>query len=304
MESRRWKDALESLEPHQSSIKVFGTPAHRDAKKATIYANLKQTLPLVESNYKPNCGRLLSSDGNKMLYSNKGGNCVPFDKMNELLYRLEFETSASDIGTQRGSSGGAAATKFGERFCQEADKLANTMYSFRQIAYQWNHARPPNASFTAVSIPTVSTLLTDFANDENTQSNTATALVNQLFSHPNGGTKTVMCNIDWTQELVPSAQTIRKDFAGSEYENPYLLFDREINEAIFNTRVAVQAKRRAATDNKNLWSAVEAELTSVDKDRLNSDIAHEAAEHFMRIVTTDTDDVDVDSVEDLSLIHI
>ena len=293
MESQRWRNALEALEPHESSIKVFGTTAQQNERRAKIYNNLLKTLPLVSSKYKPNCGRLVSSDADEMMYSNKGGNCLPFPGMGELLYRLEFETSKAEIGSTRGAGGvgGATAGTFGTRFCQVSDRLANTLFSFRQIAYLWDHARFAGAEDTSVSVPTASALLTDFSNDDNTQTSTAGALTDQLFSH--GDAK--MCNIDWTEEL--TGQHTRKDSAGSSYDNPYLLFDREIEEAIFNAGVAVQAKRQNAADNENLWSALEAELTSVDTVRLNADIAYEAAEHFMRIVTTDSDDKAVDATD-------
>ena len=293
MESQRWRNALEALEPHESSIKVFGTTAQQNERRAKIYNNLLKTLPLVSSKYKPNCGRLISSDADEMMYSNKGGNCLPFPGMGELLYRLEFETSKAEIGSTRGAGGvgGAVAGTFGTRFCQVSDKLANTLFSFRQIAYLWDHARFADASDTSVMVPTASALIADFPNDVNTQTSTAGALTDQLFSH--GDAK--MCNIDWTEEL--TGQHTRKDSAGSSYDNPYLLFDREIEEAIFNAGVAVQAKRQNAADNENLWSALEAELTSVDTVRLNADIAHEAAEHFMRIVTTDADDKAVDATD-------
>lgn len=280
-----WKKTLESLEPHETSIRVYSDT--NGQRKADIYKNLKETLPLISHTPQINCGRLVSADGAEMKYSNKGGNCVPFKKMHDLLYRLEFETSGVESGTQRGSIPlGFAADEFGSRLCGQSDTLASTLYTFRQLSYQWDHARDTG---TGLKSPIASDKTADWTKDETTQVFNATALQNQLFSR----NAIKMCNIDWTQEL--TGQTERKDSTGGTYADPYLLFDREIKEAIFNLEVAVQAKKDNVIDNENLWRAIETELTSVQPDRINYGIAIEAAEHFMRIVTTDEHDAAVDS---------
>ena len=285
LEARRWKDALADLEPSGQHIKVFGT--NQAQKEADILNKLQGTLPLTsQSTFKANCGRLVSSDEDEMLYSNKGGNCVPFPKMNDLLYRLEFETSKADSGTMRGNTG-----TFADTLCKKSDKLANTMYTFRQLAYQWDHARLKNINVANSSpeVPSLSDQTSSWSNSG--QSYDASSFADQLFSFGN----TRMCNIDWTEEI--AGETSRKDSAGSAYSDPYLLFDREVEEAIFNADVAVQAKKKTAAANQNLWSAIEAELTAVDAARINSKISFEAAEHFMRIVTTDADDKAVDAAD-------
>ena len=285
-----WKKTLTSLEPHETSIRVYDDDAS-GTKKQAIYVNLRQTLPLITDTSHVNCGRLVSSDGEEMKYSNKGGNCVPFKKLHDLLYRLEFETSGVESGTQRGEvATGFSTNMFGSRLCGQADTLASTLYTFRQLSYQWDHARDTGAD--GLKTPKASDVTVDWSLDEETQVFNATALSDQLFSRD--GTK--MCNIDWTQEL--TGQSERKDSTGSKYADPYLLFDREVQEAIFNFEVAIQAKKDNVIDNENLWRAIETELTSVQPTRINYDIAMEAAEHFMRIVTTDGDDTAVDSSND------
>ena len=288
LEARRWKDALADLEPSEQHIKVFGSNQAATTKKTNILAKLQGTLPLTsQATFKANCGRLVSSDEDEMLYSNKGGNCVPFPKMNDLLYRLEFETSQADSGTMRGNKG-----TFADTLCKKSDKLANTMYTFRQLAYQWDHARIKDINIpnSSPEIPSLSDQTSTWTSSG--QSYDASSFADQLFSFGN----TRMCNIDWTEEI--AGETSRKDSAGSAYSDPYLLFDREVEEAIFNADVAVQAKKKTAAANQNLWSAIEAELTAVDATRINSKISYEAAEHFMRIVTTDADDKAVDATDD------
>jgi len=97
-------------------------------------------------------------------------------------------------------------------------------------------------------------------------------------------------------------------FAGTEFPHEFYgddvssnLPDNEIEEAIFTTEVAQLAKRKTAGDNANLWAALEEELTSTDTGRINQEIAHEAAEHFMRVVTTDHDDDAVHNKVNLGL---
>jgi hypothetical protein len=280
-----WEKTLESLEPHETSIRVYNDDV--GTKKAEIYNNLRQTLPLISQTSQINCGRLVSADGTEMKYSNKGGNCVPFKKRHDLLYRLEFETSGVESGTQRGvGASGFGTGIFGTRLCGQPDTLASTLYTFRQLAYQWDHARNTG---TKLASPRATDQTSEWTLDEQTQVFNATALSDQLFSRD--GTK--MCNIDWTQEL--TGQSERKDSTGSKYADPYLLFDREVQEAIFNFEVAIQAKKDNVIDNENLWRAIETELTSVQPTRINYGIAKEAAEHFMRIVTTDGEDTAVDN---------
>ena len=282
MEAKRWKDALQDLEPSESHIKTFGANAVANQRK--IYLAMQQTLPLISQDYKPNCGRLVSADATEMMYSNKGGNCVPFAKMNDLLYRLEFETSQVESGTMRDTT----PSTFADTLCKKSDKLASTMYTFRQLAYQWDHTRMQDTALsTSPTSPTLSTTLSDW--DTSGQNYDAQSFTDQMFKFGNKR----MCNIDWTEEI--AGETSRKDAGGDVYSDPYLLFDREIKEAIFNADIAIQAKKKTAAANENLWSAIEAELTSVDPDRINTKIATEAAEHFMRIVTTDSNDPDVDS---------
>merc|ERR1712086_1191381 len=102
---------------------------------------------------------------------------------------------------------------------------------------------------------------------------------------------TDFCFIDWNREFAGSAD--RRDFAGTQYQNPYDLFSREVDEAIFGAEVALAAKARVIQDNALLWAALEEELTSQSEKRIAYQTALEAAEHFMCIVTTDTDGKDI-----------
>ena len=271
LEGAKWRHVLSGLEPQNRDIHTYGSS--KPAKIAGIKDKLDATLPLVADNYVPTCGRIVSSDPDERKYSNKGGNCVPFSKMSDLLYRLEFETSQYNSGTLRQNP----PDTFGDTFCDKAERLATKQFTFRQLAYQWDHAR---AKLSGV-VPTTPL--------ENEQIDTWTAveqissapnIADQLFLHPDGQQ---MCNIDWTREI--TGEMSRTDATGFKYTNPYELFDREIGEAIFATEVAQLSKQKALTHNERLWKDFRAALTERGPGTLMNKVANEAAEHFMNILT-------------------
>jgi len=304
MESGKWRSVLQDLEPDIKSIKHYRS----SASKTQLVEKLLQTLPLVSSNYEPNCGRLLSSVGETPLYSNKGGNCVPFQKMNEILYRLEFETSEVESGRVRGFYIDASGTKrvdklqtFQDTLCKVSDKLTNTYLTFRQMAYKWDKPISTSDTSTTIIAPKISdNILEKFENFEEQQNYDSKNVQNRVYWFDNivvgdGLTKVPMCNVDWTSEIVGRAQI--QDAAGTLYDDPYELLHRQVDEAIFNVHIAVLSKEKTQQDNELLWDAIETELTSLDSERINWKISMEVAEHFMRITTTDFDDSAVDSTD-------
>ena len=266
LEGAKWKHVLTGLEPKERDIHTYG------GSKADIRVNVGATLPLVADNYVPTCGRIVSSDPDQLKYSNKGGNCVPFSKMNDLLYRLEFETSQYNSGTMRDET----PQTFEETFCNTGERLANTQFTFRQLAYQWDHSRAKASG----EVPT-SPLENEDPSDWNfvAQISSAQNIADQLFSHPNDKQ---MCNIDWTREI--TGEMSRTDATGFKYMNPYELFDREIGEAIFATEVAQLSKEKALVHNKRLWKDFKEALTERGTGTLMDTVANEAAEHFMKIL--------------------
>jgi hypothetical protein len=301
LESNRWRSVLEDLEPDIHSIKHYRSPS----SKTDMIDQLLQTLPLVSSNYEPNCGRLLSAVGDNPLYSNKGGNCIPFAKMDELLYRLEFETSEIESGRVRGfyiRNGTKRVDKlntFEDTFCKVSDKLANTYFTFRQLTYKWDEPiHTSDAAKNAISPKISDIILQKFPNFEKQKNYNSSKLQDKVYwfdniDVDNGLSKVPMCNVDWTSEIVGRSQV--QDAAGTLYDDPYSLLRRQVDEAIFNLHIAVQSKKKTRTENELLWDAIESELTSLDPQRMNWKISMEVAEHFMRVTTTDSDDNAVDS---------
>jgi hypothetical protein len=283
-EEKPWQATLKSLQPQASRIHVFG---NSETQKASRDAIEKSLTARIDVDY--TCGRTVNADNTTFLRSNKGGNCMPFSKLHEVLYKLEFGTSKRGVGESSIGQANApteGSTKFEEMFCKESFQLSNTEFSFRQLAYKWNHAQTKTDDGAAYEPRRDDTIYDKYLEREFT---------NQIVVDRQRFTTTNIkdfCFIDWNREFAGSSD--RRDFTGTKYQNPYDLFSREVDEAIFGAQVAVSAKARVIEDNALLWAAIEEELTSQSESRIAYQISVEAAEHFMRIVTTDTDGNDID----------
>jgi len=281
-ESRHWQNVLSDLEPNLAQIKHYRS----SIDPQDIIDQIRSTMPLVSDEYNPSCGRLVSASIEDDLHSNKGGNCVPFDKFNEVLYRLEYETSKMKSGKIRGSS----FTKFQDGLCKIENKLENTHFTFRQMAYQWDHAMRKSHAARVRSKPVLKNEVSVWENYKTEQKHDAINVNDRLYWSDQ---KTIpMCFVDWVHEITGDGTVY--DAAGTVYDDPYSLFGREIEEAIFNTQVARQTKLETKTEHELLWAALEEELTSIDNNRLNYQLARGIAKHFMRIYTTDSGDKAVD----------
>lgn len=285
-EEKPWEETLKSLLPQKSRIHVFGSTAVQVQSKDAIFKSLASR---IEVDY--TCGRTVNADNNTFTRSNKGGNCMPFPKLHEVIYRLEFGTAKRGAGESeigQGSKPTEGTTRFEEMFCKPEFRLSNTDYTFRQLAYKWNHAQTKTDGGAAYEPRKDDKIYTDYLTREFTSQN---VVDRQRFTTTN---ITDFCFIDWNREFAGSSD--RRDFSGTKYVNPYDLFSREVDEAIFSAEVAQAAKGRVIEDNNLLWAAIEEELTSQSDERIAYQIALEAAEHFMRIVTTDSDGKDIENL--------
>ena len=96
------------------------------------------------------------------------------------------------------------------------------------------------------------------------------------------------CFVDWIGDF--SGASERESGAGEKYENPYTLYGREIDEATWNTAIALAAKKKVKIDNLELWDVLEEQLTYVRKGNLLESISEAATRHFMRVTSTDEED--------------
>merc|ERR1712166_1318364 len=283
-ETRIWKNVLKDLEPNLAQIKHYRS--HIDPED--MIKNMQKTMNLVSDTYTPTCGRLITSSIEEHMYSNKGGNCVPFEKLNEIMYRLEYETSAAESGKMRGDN----FIKFKDGLCKIGNKLENTYYTFRQLAYRWDHAMKKTDLSRMRIKPVTKNLVSLWQNFKRDQHEHAETPVDRLYWRDPEDQTEPMCFVDWVHEITGDSTVY--DAAGTVYDDPYSLFAREIEEAIFNVDIAKQTKLETRKDHELLWAAIEEELTSIEPNRLNYQISLGLAKHFMRIVTTDSDDEAVD----------
>lgn len=288
-----WERTLDELKPDIHRVKVRKGDEEAEKKKA-IVDSLVATLPDVENT----CGRVVTAyaSGNQLM-SNKGGNCVPFQKLHEVIYRIEYETSEADSGRvenetlaySEASAESATKLTYRDMFCGEEYSYTNSKFTFRQMSYLWDHIQGGSATDNTVS---------SGSEQEQFRPDAASAVPTDYFKFENSGGSFPLrqrysmkdrsfCFIDWIGDF--SGSSTRLDSYGDEYVDPYLLYSREIDEAIWNTDIAIASKKQVAIDNMELWDVLESQLTNpVDGNILNS-LSHAATAHFMKVTSTDED---------------
>jgi len=311
-DDRTWRKTLSDLLPMKHAIKVFATSSNN---KDDLFKNLGMTLPddwdigndRTKISKTQSCGRMISTSKSAAVESNKGGNCVPFRGMHEILYRLEFETSQNKQGQQKNCDTIDNSCTFAQVACSEQNALENTLYSFRQFTYVWDHPMYTSIEGTGgKTVPVQPNSLNDWQSIFNEFAVAAVGTAQNQNSWSDGENKLFrkaggkqMCNINWGLQL--TGDVAREDATQSKYEDPYALFRREIAEAIVNVEIAIAAKTSAVEDSDTLWSEITTQLTSFGSENgIASDLSTEVAEHFMRITTTDGDDPEVDGKEVMS----
>ena len=284
-----WKKTLRALRPRKERMR-----ARSDDTKDTVAKNLENTLPVNENT----CGRVVNADsegGDKVKFSNKGGNCIPFEKLHEVIYRIEYETSKAETGKSKvslesGSNRFGVPVKYGDYFCNQDHSHSNTKFSFRQMAYLWDHVQGGNSQDQDVSSNSLDEKFRpeeahlfpyDYLEYETT-----------IGSFPKrtryNMTERDFCFVDWIGDF--SGASERESGAGEAYENPYTLYGREIDEATWNTAIALAAKKKVKIDNLELWDVLEEQLTYVREGNLLESISEAATRHFMRVTSTDKGD--------------
>jgi len=293
-----WQRTLDVIRPNQDRIKVR-KGKNSKAKKAKIIELLERTLPEIENS----CGRVVTAHNNAsmQLMSNKGGNCVPFEKLHEVMYRVEFETSMADIGLtanttevyQEQELKTSANLIYRRMFCGSTYSHTNSKFTFRQMSYLWDHIQGGSSDPRYAGITASNQTSKEFRPDGSNavpynyfdhETTIGAFPENQRYSLPDRS----FCYIDWIGDF--SGASSRYDAFGDEYVDPYLLYNREIEEAIWNTAIAISSKKKVILDNLELWDVLEQQLTTPEDGNMLSSLAHAATKHFMKVVQTDEDD--------------
>lgn len=297
-----WNRHLERLKPDKNRIKMRKSKFHNTTLRQEIIDALLDTLPPIENT----CGRAITAyaadedtgELQTQLTANKGGNCMPFEKIHEIMYRLEFETGKADNGVVHNETltyleqeaDETSDLIFSDMFCDTKYSYTNSKFAFRQMSYLWDHIQGGSRTDTTVSSGQdkveyrpdgANAVPFDYFKYETTG---ASWPVNQRYAMEDRS----FCFIDWIGAF--SGSTTRYDAYGSEYVDPYLLYSREIDEAVWNTAIAISSKKQVAIDNLELWDVFEDQLTNPEDGNILTSLAHAATAHFMTVQTTDHDD--------------
>jgi len=318
-----WKNTLESLRPAatESRTKIYSHVSETVLdRRAAVRAALEKTLPAKLDN---SCGRIVNADSetsldaSKLMRSNKGGNCMPFSKLNEVLFRLEFETGIKDMGeyaseTKNGDGSSAMMTdfyplgetgkeysvrfikpaanpdivKFHDFFCKSAS-FAEKSYSFRQLAYRWDRAQSGEVVVPEVGSDKAVIWYNKYDDvlDGNDKRYTTRYIVNGTALSSDADTNqrayAEFCHPDWITQI--GGDIGREDSSGYRWANPYPLLSLEINEAVFNTKLAKAAKTIVKVQQNDLWSFIEEQLTENKEGNIIEQLGNRAGKHFMKI---------------------
>jgi hypothetical protein len=310
-----WKNTLQSLRPPatESRTKIY-------SHNSTVVLNRRRVVrQRLENTFTQeldtSCGRIVNADhetkGNssKLMRSNKGGNCMPFGKLNEVLFRLEFETGVKDMGeyydeddlmmedvtlsdgyemrfVKDSGETGVDTARFHNFFCRSAS-FTEKAYSFRQLAYRWDRAQ-----VDADKVPVVDGIgaVKWYEDHDGTllgmdKRYTSRYIVNgeAVAASPVNKPKAFaeFCHPDWITQI--GGDIGRADSTGYRWSNPYPLLKLEIDEAIFNTKLAAASKTIVKIQQNDLWNFIEEQLTQNREGNIVEQLGNRAGKHFMKI---------------------
>lgn len=295
-----WTATLTSLLPPatKSRIKIYEYSGASDlaAQREDFVANVEKTLP---SELETSCGRIVNADNrtqddvSKVMRSNRGGNCFPFSKLHEILYRLEFETGSRDMGDYvRGSNAEAndgtldPPMKMKDMYCADGTFSGNA-FSFRQLSYKWDSAAKKGENTPVQETPVGNWFDThSFATDAEFEN----ARYTKRFIE--GGVSAVgdapFCHPHWIYQI--GGDVGRTDAYGEIFEDPYILLREEVQEAVFNTKLAQAAKTSVREDNGVIWRYIEDQLTQNIPGTVVDHLGAAAGTHYMKIWVDDHSD--------------
>jgi hypothetical protein len=242
-----------------------------------------KTLPLALDT---SCGRIVNADSEsvndplKVKRSNRGGNCPPFAKMQDILYMLEFETGERSMGSyEDGDNTKDETTMFKDLYCSEGTFSENS-FSFRQLAYKWDGAARIGENTPKYEDPVKYWCYNhSLSNDQESPRYTDRFLINGIASV--GGGPAEFCHPHWIYQI--GGDVGRVDAYGVIFEDPYILLREEIQEAVFNTKLAQAAKTQVREQNALIWGYIEEQLTTNIPGTVVDHLGAAAGKHYMRI---------------------
>ena len=217
------------------------------------------------------CGRVSSADPNTVKFSNKGGNCVPLEGVQDIVYRLEFEFFNAAAAVDRKGAGNAYA----DTMCV-ANPGGEQVLSFRQLAYDWQRLHtsgPNNGKYHAEE-------------DVNTDTIQTTDAKAQFYDDDGNNNYEDFCAIDYSQ-LLGGGKAYTE--AGVKVADPLNYLGRVNGEAGWNADKSLAEKTKTEREREVLWKYFTKTMT--DSDTGNPELVHfigeKAANHFMAVLGHD-----------------
>jgi len=274
-ETEEWKRALDELLFSRNDV-----PTNLDTWFHGASDEIKKNFEDSIAGQGRTCGRVASADPNNVKFSNKGGNCVPINGVQDIIYRLEFEFFNADAAVDRKGSGNTYA----DTMCV-ANPGGEQILSFRQLAYQWQR-RNPNVAGALFE--------EDDVNNDNIQTKNHKA---QFYDDDGNDNYQDFCSVDFTQLLGGGKAYVE---GATMVADPLDFLVRVSGEASFNVEKTTIAKSRAEAEEQVLWSKIMQQLTESKKvgnlgtfmgspyqstyNNIVNSIGEKAAGHFMAIL--------------------
>lgn len=261
-ETNEWKNALSQL-----LFSANDVPTNLDTWFHGATDEIKKNFEDSLVGQGTKCGRVSTADPSSVKFSNKGGNCIPLEGVQDIVYRLEYEFFNADAAVNRKGTGNTYADKM----CV-ANPGGDQVLSFRQLAYVWQRM----GAVTANELP---------AETDNNSDNIRTNDPKAQFYDDSGtaagaGQYEDFCSVDYAQML--GGGKAYED-AGMKVADPLDFLSRVNSEASENVEATANAKNNALESENRLWSKLSDELTLDQDGRIIKKIGDRAAAHFKRI---------------------
>ena len=248
-----WKNTLDQLKFSASDV-----PTLLDTWFVGASTEIQQNFDASIVGQGTKCGRVASASTTSVAFSNKGGNCIPLEGIEQIVYRLEFEFFSPDAAVDRKGSGATYA----DMMC-EANVAGDQVLSFRQLAYQWQNdatmvEEDTNPDTIATTNPT-----SQFYDNAGTLINGV--LVPQYED---------FCSIDYAQMLGGGRAYVE---GGVAVADPLGFLKRVNGEASYNVDQIYSEASRIRTDEDVLWSHMIKHLSNTDAAHVIDKIGKKAA---------------------------
>ena len=261
-ETNEWKNALSQLLFSPNDV-----PTNLDTWFHGASAEIKKNFEDSVAGQGTKCGRVSTADPASVKFSNKGGNCIPLEGVQDIVYRLEYEFFNADAAVDRKGNGDTYADKM----CV-ANPGGDQVLSFRQLSYVWQRM----GAVTANELPAE----TDDNSDDIHTNNPKAQFYDDSNTNAGAGQYEDFCTVDYAQML--GGGKAYED-AGMKVADPLDFLSRVNSEASENVEATANAKNNALESEDRLWSKLSDELTLDQAGRIIKKIGDRAAAHFKRV---------------------